>query len=148
MPPLPTSEKLAALVSGVTQTMCGLTFEPDQHADSDALRWLTAVLPIPGERPLTVGISSDQESLSHLSAAMFSLPREEVDVSMMNDSLCEIVNITAGLLKSMMSLDQSLGLPRILAGADPTQVPAACPRVVVLRAERLGLALWIYEGVA
>jgi hypothetical protein len=139
---------MATLVSGVTQTMCGLTFEPDHAADSSALRWRTAVLPIPGERPLTVGISSDQESLSYLSAAMFALPKEEVDSSMMNDSLCEIVNMTAGLLKSVMSLNQALGLPKILAGADAPPVPAASPQVVVLRAKTLGLALWIYEGVA
>jgi hypothetical protein len=139
---------MASLVSGVTKTMCGLTFEPDHSADHGAFRWRTAVLPIPGDRPLTVGISSDQASLSALSAAMFSLPKEEVDSSMMNDSLCEIVNMTAGLLKSVMSLNQALGLPKILAGVDAPPVPEASPHVVVLRAKTLGLALWVYEGVA
>jgi hypothetical protein len=47
-----------------------------------------------------------------------------------------------------MSLNQALGLPKILAGADAPPVPEASPQVVVLRAKSLGLALWIYEGVA
>jgi hypothetical protein len=111
MQTLPTPEKMAALVSGVTRTMCGLTFEPDQKSDGVGLRWRTALLPIPGDRPLTVGISSDERGCSELGAAMFAIPRDQVDSSMMNDSLCELLNMTAGLLKSVMSLNQALGLP-------------------------------------
>jgi hypothetical protein len=66
---------------------------------------------------------------------------------MMDDSLCELVNMTAGLLKSAMSLNQALGLPRIFAGAYVPPVPPP-PQVVVLKAESVGLVLWIYEGVA
>jgi hypothetical protein len=140
---------MASLVSGVTKTMCGLTFEPDARADTSALRWRTAVLPIPGERPLTVGLSSDESGIGELSAAMFAVPRDQVDSSMMNDSLCELVNMTAGLLKSVLSLNQQLGLPKILAGADAPPVPhPSNPHVVVLKASSLGLALWVYEGVA
>jgi hypothetical protein len=139
---------MASLVSGVTKTMCGLVFEPDQVADSSSLRWRTAVLPIPGDRPLTVGLSSDEAGISALSAAMFAIPRDQVDSSMMNDSLCELVNMTAGLLKSVMSLNQALGLPKILSGPDAPPVPSpANPHVVVLKAQALGLALWVYEGV-
>ncbi len=140
---------MASLVSGVTKTMCGLSFEPDSLGDCGSLRWRTAVLPIPGERPLTVGLSSDERSIGELSAAMFSVPLEQVDASMMNDSLCELVNMTAGLLKSVLALNQSLGLPKILAGPDAPPVPSpSSPHVVVLRAQALGLALWVYEGVA
>jgi hypothetical protein len=148
MQPLPTPEKLASLVSGVTKTMCGLTFEADARADTSALRWRTAVLPIPGARPLTVGLSSDEVGIGELSAAMFAVPREQVDSSMMNDSLCELVNMTAGLLKSVLSLNQSLGLPKILSGEAPPVPSPANPHVVVLKARTLGLALWVYEGVA
>jgi hypothetical protein len=141
---------MASLVSGVTKTMCGLTFEPDGQTDTSSLRWRTAVLPIPGERPITVGLSSDERGIGELSAAMFAVPRDQVDSAMMNDSLCELVNMTAGLLKSVLSLNQSLGLPKILAGADAPPVPAptpTSPHVVVLKASTLGLALWVYEGV-
>jgi hypothetical protein len=139
---------MAALVSGVTQTMLGLTFVPDGATGHRQLSWRTAVLPIAGARPLTVGLSSDQIGCSQLSAAMFACPKEQVDQNMMNDALCELVNMTAGLLKSLMSLNQALGLPKILNGSDAPAVPAASPQVIVLKADALGLVLWIYEGVA
>jgi hypothetical protein len=145
MTSLPPPDRMAALVSGVTQTMLGLTFIPDASKAHEDLTWRTAVLPIAGDRPLTVGLSSDQPGCSTLSAAMFACRRDEVDQAMMNDALCELVNVTAGLLKGVMSLNQSLGLPRILAGA---AAPAASPHVVVLKADALGLVLWIREGVA
>ena len=148
MTPLPPPEKMAALVSGVTQTMLGFTFVPDASKHHAQLTWRTAVLPIAGERPLTVGLSSDQHGCSKLSAAMFACPAEQVDQNMMNDALCELVNMTAGLLKSVMSLNQALGLPKILAGPSAPAVPSASPQVIVLKADALGLALWIYEGVA
>jgi hypothetical protein len=148
MTELPSPQKMAALVSGVTQTMCGVTFVPDEKHSIDGALLRTAVLPIPGARPITVGISSDETSLSALSAAMFAVPPEQLDAAMMNDSLCEIVNMTAGLLKSVLSLNQQLGLPKILSGAAAVPVPPESSHVVVLRAQTLGLTLWIYEGVA
>ena len=148
---LPPSEKMAELVSGVTQTMLGLTFVPDEAVGHQKLSWRTAVLPIAGAHPITVGLSSDETGCSKLASAMFSCPAADVDASMMNDSLCELVNMTAGLLKSAMSLNQALGLPKILAGTDAPGVPQekpGSPHVVVLKAEACGLVLWIYEGVA
>jgi len=139
---------MAALVSGVTQTMLGLTFVPDDSRAHDQLAWRTAVLPIAGDRPLTVGLSSDEPGCSTLSAAMFACPRTDVDQTMMNDALCELVNMTAGLLKSVMSLNQALGLPKILSGAEAPATPPASPHVIVLKADALGLVLWIYEGIA
>lgn len=145
---LPPPDKMAQLVSGVTQTMLGLTFAPDGAAGHQTLSWRTAVLPIAGAHPLTVGLSSDETGCSKLASAMFACPPGEVDSAMMNDSLCELVNMTAGLLKSAMSLNQALGLPKIIPGADAPAVPPASPHVVVLKAESCGLVLWIYEGVA
>ena len=149
--PLPSSQQMASAVSRVTQTMLGLTFVPDQgkRPDAgDALVWRTALLPIEGQRPLTVGLSSDQHGCARLSAAMYSCPSDHVDDAMMNDSLRELVNMTAGLLKSVMAINQALGLPRIIVGSESPTVPAASPHVIRLKADSLGLLLWIYEGVA
>lgn len=145
---LPPSDKMAQLVSGVTETMLGLTFAPDAAAGHQTLAWRTAVLPIAGTHPLTVGLSSDEPGCAKLASAMFACPPAEVDAAMMNDSLCELVNMTAGLLKSAMSLNQALGLPRILSGPDAKDLPPKSPHVVVLKAAACGLVLWIYEGVA
>jgi len=140
---------MAALVSGVTQTMLGLSFIPDATGRGlESLVWRTAVLPIPGKQPLTVGLSSDHAGCQQLSAAMFGCAHDAVDQSMMDDSLRELVNMTAGLVKSTMALDQALGLPRIMDGK---QVPPG-PRgeaghSVVLRGQEIGLVLWIFEGL-
>ncbi|HUK66237.1 MAG TPA: chemotaxis protein CheX [Anaeromyxobacteraceae bacterium] len=139
---------MASLVSNVTETMLGLTFVPDASAHYRDLRWRTAVLPLAGEHPITIGLSSDQDGCSKLSAAMFACPAVEVDQTMMNDALCELVNMTAGVVKSVMSLNQALGLPKIIAGDAAPEVPAADAHAVVLKADSLGLVLWIYEGVA
>lgn len=145
---LPPPEKMAELVSSVTQTMLGFTFEPDAASSHAPLSTRSAVLPIAGEVPITVGLSSDESGCSELAGAMFCCAKEDVDVAMKNDSLCELVNMTAGLLKSLMNLNQALGLPKVLSGVESPAVPAASPHVVVLKAQKLGLVLWIYEGVA
>lgn len=145
---LPPPEKMAELVSSVTQTMLGFTFSPDAATTHHELASRSAVLPIAGEVPITVGLSSDEDGCTQLAGAMFCCPGSDVDVAMKNDSLCELVNMTAGLLKSVMNLNQALGLPKVLAGADSPAIPAASPHVLVLKAQTLGLVLWIYEGVA
>jgi hypothetical protein len=140
---------MAALVTGVTQTMLGVTFAPDASGSSlESLVWRTAVLPIPGKTPLTVGLSSDQAGCAQLSAAMFGCEKGAVDQSMMDDSLRELVNMTAGLVKSTMALDQALGLPRIVDGKHVPPHPNGDPaHSVVLRSQEIGLVLWIFEGL-
>ncbi len=150
MPELPAPVDMAQVVSGVTKPMLGLTFVPDiQDRPWADLVWRAAVLSIEGKRPLTVGLSSDRPGCETLSAAMFQVPREEVSDEMLSDSLCELVNMTAGLLKNHMRLDQLLGLPRIVPSGQPP-VPPPPPGVhhLVLKAERLGLVLWVFEGIA
>jgi hypothetical protein len=147
---LPPPEKMAQVVSGVTQTMLGLTFHPDvdKGAPWDHLVWRAAVLPIPGARPLTVGLSSDQPGCTSLSAAMFQVPPAEVSDEMMSDALCELVNMTAGLLKSQLKLDQALGLPRLVPGGQaPVPAPPPGTNRVVLKAEKVNLVLWVFEGL-
>jgi len=141
---------MAEVVSGVTETMLGLRFKPDQGGRPwSELVWRAAVLPIPGARPLTVGLSSDEPGCTALGAKMFQIAPAEVSEDLLNDALCELVNMTAGLLKSHMQLEQALGLPRIVASGQ-APVPAPPPtdgNSVVLRAEKVGLVLWVFEGI-
>ncbi len=144
---LPSSDVLAAIVSGVTETMLGLTFRPDHHdAPWSHLVWRAAVLPIGGAVPITVGLSSDRPGCEALGARMFHLPAEQVSDAMLSDSLCELVNMTAGLLKSQLRLEQPLGLPRVMPGSEPA-FSRPGRKWIVLRAEHLGLVLWLFEGL-
>lgn len=145
MSTLPTPSRLASLVSSVTSTMLGISFLADEREPTKPVTiWRTALLPIPGARPITIGLSSDQAGCLALSGAMFSVIASEVDSLMINDSLCELVNMTAGLVKGALSLDQALGLPHIVENATP---PPHDNHSVLLRADGLGLVLWIHEGV-
>ena len=147
---IPSPEKVASLVSNVTETMFGISFEPVvPYEPSPQLIWRTVLLPIPGKYPITVGLSSDRAGCIKLGSAMFQVPIEDVDPSMMDDSLCELANMTAGLLKSTLSLDQALGLPHVIPEGDPRSATARGEeaQLTVLRAKEVGLVLWILQGV-
>lgn len=150
MKDLPSPDKLAELVSNVTQTMLGITFKPsDASEPGKEQEWRTAVLPIDGGKPLVVGLSSDESGCKALSSAMFACGSHEVDNAMMNDSLCELVNMTAGLLRTAMSLNQALGLPSMLSSAeDVTKFQEQGARRIKLKASGIGMILWIHEGRA
>jgi hypothetical protein len=140
---------MAAVVSGVTETMLGLTFKAESQGQPwKELVWRAAVLPIPGARPITVGLSSDQPGCVALGSRMFQVSAAEVTDDMLSDALCELVNMTAGLLKSNLKLEQALGLPRVVpAGQPPVPPPPPNANSVVLRAEKVGLVLWVFEGI-
>jgi len=146
---LPPPDKMAAVVSGVTETMLGVTFTADtQDLPWTHLVWRAAVLPIPGDYPLTVGLSSDRPGCEVLGSKMFQVPLADVSDDMLSDSLCELVNMTAGLLKSHLKLEQALGLPKVMPeNQPPVPPPPADSKRVVLRADRLGLVLWVFEGL-
>lgn len=148
MIPLPKAERLAALVSNVTETMLGLSFVPAVSATAHpGLTWRTAIMLVDGQRPVSVGLSSDEAGCTKLAAAMFGCGAEGVDVGMINDALRELVNMTAGLIKREMSLDQALAVPSII---DDKQALAEISRqhpALVLIAREVGIALWACDGL-
>jgi len=147
MKPLPPSERLAALVSNVTQTMLGISFVPSLGDRANpGYCWRTAIMLVDGPRPLTVGLSSSQEGCMALTAAMFSCHISDVDPNMINDALRELVNMTAGLLKTEMALDQSLTVPQVVTNSAVLAKLAEIHPGLVLKADKIGLALWVHEG--
>jgi hypothetical protein len=142
-------QAMAAIVSGVTEIMLGLTFTAGpEDAPWDHLLWRAAALPIAGATPITVALSSDRNGCAALGARLFQVAPAQLSDEMMSDSLCELVNMTAGLLKSQLRLEQPLGLPRVMLQDEPafSRTPAAASRFV-LRADQLGLVLWVFEGL-
>lgn len=146
MSPTHTAVELATIVSFVTETMLGIRFlpaGPDHHLPTNVF-WKNASLATDGSSPLVVAVSADQHSCRALSASMFSCRAAEVDESMIDDSLCELVNMTAGRIKTAMGVDQSLTPPRIRTAreflADAT--PGPWDRHL-LRADGLHLVLSI-----
>ena len=104
--------EMARIVSQVTEPVLGITFTEASDAQATVgAGWKTAALPIDGGDPLTVAVSADDACCRTLGATMFAAPAESVDEAMVADALCELVNMTAGLLKSSLRIDQALGLP-------------------------------------
>jgi chemotaxis phosphatase CheX-like protein len=117
------SERLARSVTRVTVVMLGKTFRAVDRA-TPVERWRTAVLPIPGVRPVTVALSSDRSGCAALASVMLGLGEDELDVGMIDDFMRELLNMTAGQIKTELALDQALGLPRMIDG----DVVFAAPR--------------------
>lgn len=84
---------------------------------------------------MQVVVTGDEPSCKKLGARLFSLTPSEVDVGMMEDTLRELANITAGQVKRAMSIDAALGLPRIVLGSDPWAKPTGGEELIVLRAD-------------
>ena len=144
MNPLPSPETLAALVSSVTETMFGLSFSMEKSGPNVPKdRWRAAVLPIPGKRPLTVAIASDQSSCATLGSAMFQCSPDAVDSSMMNDSLAELVNIVAGQIKSSLALDQALGLPKVIEPNEANWTPPEAWRSATVTRGDTRTVVWV-----
>jgi hypothetical protein len=144
-PTMPDAGTLAQLVSNVTQTMCGISFSAAAgEAPSPELCWRVATLPIRGERPLRVALSSSRRGCAALGAALFSCEADTLDDGMIEDSLRELLNMAAGQIKGALALDQALGLPEIMAGG--AESAHALQKGVVLRSQDdLGLLISISE---
>jgi hypothetical protein len=144
---LPDPSTLAVLVSNVTKTMCGLSFVPAAADErTEQLCWRIATLPIGGARPIRVALSSDEAGCAALGSALFSMPPEQLDQSMIDDSLCELLNMAAGQIKTALALDQALGLPKIVSAKDLPAGRALVEGVVLRSCGSIGLLIWVSEG--
>lgn len=116
-----TTSEIARIVSRVTEPVLGVTFVASEASSAEKcgttdVPWRTATLPIDGTTPLTVAVSADEACARILGCEMFATPADGLDDDMVDDALCELVNMTAGLLKSAMHIDQPLGLPSMRRG--------------------------------
>lgn len=122
------------MVNSVTTVMMNVKFALAPKTQLVA-PFRRAVLPIPGKIPVSVVVTGDQESCRRLGARLFSMTAGDVDVGLMEDTLRELANITAGQVKRAMSIDAALGLPRIVIGDAPTGVSLDGHQQIVLRAD-------------
>ncbi len=128
------------MVNSVTTSMMNLKFA---LAKGPTLRapFRRAVLPIPGSTPVSVVVTSDKQSCEKLGARLFMVSATAVDVAMMEDTLREIANITAGQVKRAMSLDQALGLPKIVTGEETWSTSINGSQSITLRAAEADVEL-------
>lgn len=117
-----TDEAVAKLVSQVTNTMLGISFAVSQDASGETAQRRTATIKLSGGRQLTIALAANDVGCAKMGSAMFSVELAEVDGSMKNDSLGELLNMISGQLQRAMSIDSALGLPKVheagLAGTE------------------------------
>ena len=128
------------MVNNVTTSMMNVKFvlAPAAQMVSPFLR---AVLPIPAPVPVAVVVTGDEASCKLLGSRLFSVEPKDVDVSMMEDTLRELANITAGQVKRAMSIDAALGLPQIIQGEGTWDSSENGRQMIVLRADCDGIHL-------
>lgn len=132
----PSPDSLASMVNSVTTTMMNLKFVLVAKPEIVEHPFRRAVLPIPStSNPVSVVVTGDQNACAALGARLFCVSAQDVDVSMMEDTLRELANITAGQVKRAMALDAALGLPRIVPGNEPWGESIFGKQLVVLRAD-------------
>lgn len=146
---LPDPQTLATLVSNVTETMCGISFAAHGKVGNERTpeAWRVAALPIPGARPLRVILSSDQQSSKGLGSALLQFPEDQLDASMIDDSLCELLNMAAGQIKRALQIDQALGLPKIVKGDQAQELFRQAQESGILLRSRgpLDLLIWVTD---
>lgn len=108
------ADRIATSLSRITTPMMGRTFL--SNAGERPEPWRAAVLRIAGDPPLMIALSSDRTGCATLAAAMLKCDAHEVDLDMIDDFLRELVNMTAGMIRRELRIDQELGLPRASAG--------------------------------
>lgn len=147
---LPDPNALAALVSSVTQTMCGVSFSAQNRDLNEPYQaWRVCLLTIPGKRPIRVVLTSDEAGAAALGAGMLGMPAEELAPDMVEDSLKELLNMAAGQIKRALSLDQPLGLPKVATLLEGVAIcEQAAKKGIVLRSNSdLSMLIWITEDV-
>ena len=149
MSKLPDLETLAALVSNVTRTMCGVVFVPgDAMGRGESICRQMVKIPLRGDPNITVVVSSDSQGSRALGAAFFGRGPAEVTPQMISDAIAELLNMVAAQISTALGSTHALGLPsrttltEIAAGGGLRLADAA-----LLHSEgAIDLGLWILES--
>lgn len=91
---------------------------------------------------MTVAIGADEPGCFALASGLLQMAPSELDPSMVEDSLRELVNMVAGHIKRAMALDLALGLPEIVPFADIEKRMNGGQRVAVSTG-RVSMTVWI-----
>jgi hypothetical protein len=70
-----------------------------------------------------------------------------LDESMIEDSLCELLNMAAGQIKGLLSADETLGLPKITAPEQlsPQSQKAYRDGILLRSQDSVNLMMWISQ---
>ena len=149
MSKLPDPETLAALVSNVTRTMCGVSFVPgDAMGRGESICRRMAMIPLQGDPNVTVVVASDAQGSRALGAAFFGRSPSAITPQMAEDAIAELLNMVAAQISTALGGAHKLGLPATttlpeIAAAGGLRLNDAA----LLHSEgAIDLGLWILES--
>ena len=148
MTELPSSAVLAEFVSNVTAAMFHIplrliTTPTTTIPWSEPSKWHIAGISIDGPSHLYLSMAFDEKSGVALGSAMFRRPPADIDAAMIADALKELVNLTAGNLKSVIGSDYSLGLPLLITSQFIQRFDTVAWRPTLLTNGSGEIHLWI-----
>jgi hypothetical protein len=146
---LPDARTLAALVSKVTDTMCGTSFVPagDPLARGESLCGTMVLLPLLGERNISIVLACDARAGRALACSLLGSAANQITPDLVDEAVRELLNMIAGQVTAAMHIDQVLGLPRRTTLAEITlEGGLGMDDTVLLSSHgRIDLRLWIFE---
>jgi hypothetical protein len=144
------AENLATLVSAVTDAMCAVKFSPwDPMARGESLAGKMVLLPLEGERKISIVLAYDGRGGRALAAKLFACAPDTIAPEMIDDAVRELLNMVAGQVSRCLRIDQRLGLPRPTNMAEIAAEggPGANDSVLLRSEGNADLRLWIFERV-
>jgi hypothetical protein len=147
-PVLPDARTLAALVSNVTETICGTKFLPaDDMLRGQSICGRMVMMPIKGPRDISIVLSCDTSGGQALGSALRGCPRDQLTRAMIDDAIAELLNMVAGQIQTALEIDQPLGLPKPTSLAEISQKGGVgFDDSILLTSQGLGdIKLWIFE---
>ena len=146
---LPGPETLAALVSNVTETICGTKFVPatDDATRGQSICGRMVMLPIRGIRDISIILSCDNAGGRALAAGLYHCAADKLTKKMTDDAIAELLNMVAGQIQIALEIDQPLGLPTPTSLAEMAKLGGVgFDDSILLTSQGLGdLKLWIFE---
>jgi Chemotaxis phosphatase CheX len=103
-----------SIVSNVTHTMCGMSFQASNAGEDDLEPWCAVELALKDGHRLCVALASDEIGCRTLAARMFQCETSSLDGGMVEDTMRELSNIVAGQIKRALGIDEALALPQLL----------------------------------
>jgi len=148
MSKLPDPETLAALVTNVTQTMCGTSFVPgDPLARGESLYLQMVMIQLTGDPDITIVLSYDVQGSRALGAAFYGLGDAKLTQQMIDDAIAELLNMVAGQICTALQSNHVMGLPKRTRLTDIVRAGVSITNdAALLRSEgAIDLGLWILE---
>jgi len=108
----------------VVSTSTGISFQVRSSESDTSFAEITGVMNLNGSKQGMVFISADPDSIKSLFSYMTGTPKDEITHDDLYDTLCELVNMTAGNAKLRLGGDQfNLSPPFALHGENMTIIP-------------------------